>query len=108
MNSTTSSSLFICSSSGPSLYSCATRAPRQPGTSPGVVRYNSCCMCGRFRLGKGREALKEYFGAEVDLEWSPRYNIAPTDQVPTVRQNATRPVRELSLMRWGLIPYWAK
>jgi putative SOS response-associated peptidase YedK len=65
-------------------------------------------MCGRFRLGKGREALKEYFGAETDVEWSPRYNIAPTDQIPTVRQNRTRPMRELSLMRWGLIPYWAK
>jgi len=64
-------------------------------------------MCGRFRLGKGREALKEYFGAEGDLDWSPRYNVAPTDPIPTVRQNATRPVRELSLMRWGLIPYWA-
>ena len=65
-------------------------------------------MCGRFRLGKGREALKEYFGAECDVEWSPRYNIAPTDQIPAVRQNATRPVRELSLLRWGLIPYWSK
>ena len=65
-------------------------------------------MCGRFRLGKGREALKEYFGAEGEVEWSPRYNIAPTDQIPTVRQNRSQPVRELSLMRWGLIPYWAK
>ncbi|MBZ5567244.1 MAG: SOS response-associated peptidase [Acidobacteriia bacterium] len=65
-------------------------------------------MCGRFRLGKGREALKEYFGAEVDVEWSPRYNIVPTDLIPSVRQNATKPVRELSLMRWGLIPFWAK
>jgi putative SOS response-associated peptidase YedK len=65
-------------------------------------------MCGRFRLGKGREALKEYFGADADVEWSPRYNIAPTDLIPAVRQNAVRPVRELSLLRWGLIPYWSK
>jgi putative SOS response-associated peptidase YedK len=65
-------------------------------------------MCGRFRLGKGREALKEYFGAEVDIEWSPRYNIAPTQPIPAVRQNASWPARVLSLTRWGLIPYWAK
>ncbi len=65
-------------------------------------------MCGRFRLGKGKEALKEYFGAEGDVEWSPRYNIAPTQPIPAVRQNAGKPVRELSLLRWGLIPYWAK
>jgi putative SOS response-associated peptidase YedK len=56
----------------------------------------------------GREALKEYFGAETDLDWSPRYNIAPTDLIPTVRQHPIKPVRKLSLMRWGLIPYWAK
>ena len=65
-------------------------------------------MCGRFRLGKGREALKEYFGAEMEVEWSPRYNIAPTQPIPTVRQNATKPVREICLMRWGLIPSWAE
>jgi putative SOS response-associated peptidase YedK len=65
-------------------------------------------MCGRFRLGKGRQALKEYFGVEADLDWSPRYNIAPTQPIPAVRQNPSKPVRELSLMRWGLIPYWAK
>jgi putative SOS response-associated peptidase YedK len=65
-------------------------------------------MCGRFRLGKGREALRDYFGSDADFDWSPRYNIAPTQPIPTVRQNASQPKRELSLMRWGLIPYWAK
>jgi putative SOS response-associated peptidase YedK len=65
-------------------------------------------MCGRFRLGKGKEALKEYFGAQGNVDWSPRYNIAPTDRIPTVRQDRKQPVRELSLMRWGLIPCWSK
>ena len=41
-------------------------------------------------------------------DWSPRYNIAPTQPVPVIRQNPKEPVRELSLMRWGLIPSWAK
>ena len=65
-------------------------------------------MCGRFRLGKGKEALKKYFGPDVDLEFPPRYNIAPTQRVVTIRQNAEAPVREASLMRWGLVPFWAK
>jgi putative SOS response-associated peptidase YedK len=41
-------------------------------------------------------------------DWSPRYNIAPTQPIPVIRQNPTQPRRELSLMRWGLIPSWAK
>lgn len=32
----------------------------------------------------------------------------PTQTVPVVRQNPTQPIRELSLIRWGLIPSWAK
>lgn len=65
-------------------------------------------MCGRFRLGKGREALKKFFGAELETDWDPRYNVAPGQSVVTVRQDAAQPVRRLSLMRWGLIPFWAK
>lgn len=65
-------------------------------------------MCGRFRLGKGRQALKKYFGAANEVDWDPRYNIAPTQDVVTVRQDASNPIRLLSLMRWGLIPSWAK
>ncbi|MGH9521036.1 MAG: SOS response-associated peptidase [Terriglobales bacterium] len=65
-------------------------------------------MCGRFRLGKGREALKKFFAAEIDGDWDPRYNVAPGQNVATVRQDPAQPVRRLSLMRWGLIPFWAK
>ncbi len=65
-------------------------------------------MCGRFRLGKGKAALREYFGAENDVDWSPRYNIAPTDPILTVRQHRHHPGRKLTLMKWGLIPYWSK
>ena len=32
----------------------------------------------------------------------PRYNIAPTQPVPVIRQHPKEPVRELSLIRWGL------
>jgi len=52
--------------------------------------------------------LAEVFDVGDDVDWSPRYNIAPSQSVPVVRQDATRPVRSFSLIRWGLIPFWAK
>jgi putative SOS response-associated peptidase YedK len=45
---------------------------------------------------------------ESDLEWEPRYNIAPTQSIPVIRQDRGRSARCLSLVRWGLIPSWAK
>ena len=66
-------------------------------------------MCGRYRLSRRKQIVEEYFDSVFDeKDWVPRYNIAPTQPVPVVRQNPEKPVRELSLMRWGLIPSWAK
>jgi putative SOS response-associated peptidase YedK len=74
-----------------------------------VICHNSPYMCGRYRLSRRKQVIEEYFGsAPWDDDWSPRYNIAPTQPVPVIRQNPKKPVRELSLMRWGLIPSWAK
>jgi putative SOS response-associated peptidase YedK len=65
-------------------------------------------MCGRFRLSRRKQIVEEYFDTSSDdQEWEPRYNIAPTQPVPVIRQNPKEPVRELSLIRWGLIPSWA-
>ena len=41
-------------------------------------------------------------------DWIPRYNVAPTQPIPVIRQHPKEPIRQLSLMRWGLIPSWAK
>ncbi|HXM64554.1 MAG TPA: SOS response-associated peptidase [Terriglobales bacterium] len=65
-------------------------------------------MCGRYRLARKKEILAEVFDVGDDDDWSPRYNIAPSQSVPVIRQDATRPVRTVSLIRWGLIPFWAK
>jgi putative SOS response-associated peptidase YedK len=66
-------------------------------------------MCGRFRLSRRKQLVEEYFdSAPWDDGWNPRYNIAPTQPVPVIRQNPKKPVRELSLIRWGLIPHWSK
>jgi putative SOS response-associated peptidase YedK len=66
-------------------------------------------MCGRYRLSRRKQLVEEYFDAiPGDEEWAPRYNIAPTQPVPVIRQHPKEPRREMSLVRWGLIPSWAK
>jgi putative SOS response-associated peptidase YedK len=63
-------------------------------------------MCGRFTLRTPPKDLVEVFQLLQKLELMPRYNIAPTQPVAAVRQGPT--CREMSLLRWGLIPSWAK
>ena len=66
-------------------------------------------MCGRYRLSRRKQLIEEYFASvSGEDDWTPRYNIAPTQSVPVIRQNSKEPRRELSLLRWGLIPSWAK
>ena len=53
--------------------------------------------------------MASYFNADYEgMDWEPHYNIAPTQTVPVIRQDAREPVRRASLMRWGLVPNRAK
>ena len=64
-------------------------------------------MCGRYTLATDLEELIEVFEVPPTLfAHQPRYNIAPTQTAPVVAQD--RKGRRMGLMRWGLIPYWAK
>jgi len=66
-------------------------------------------VCGRYRLSRQKQFVEEYFDCVSDEpDWNPRFNIAPTQPIPVIRQNPTKPTRELLLVRWGLIPSWAK
>jgi len=65
-------------------------------------------MCGRYRLSRKKQVIEEHFAASGDEDWGPRWNIAPTQPIPVIRQNPREPVRELSLIRWGLIPSWVR
>ena len=66
-------------------------------------------MCGRYRLSRRKQIVEAHFSsASGEEDWNPRYNIAPTQLVPVIRQNPKQPMRELSLLRWGLIPSWMK
>lgn len=64
-------------------------------------------MCGRFAFFSPREAVQEYFGIEVPFALEPRYNVAPSQEVAVIRQQAdTQP--EAAMLKWGLVPFWAK
>jgi len=61
-------------------------------------------MCGRYRLSRRKQLIEEHFdSASDDEDWSPWFNIVRTRLIPVIRQNPKEPIRELSLMRWGLI-----
>jgi putative SOS response-associated peptidase YedK len=66
-------------------------------------------MCGRYRLSRRKQIIEEYFdAADWQDDWNPRYNIAPIQPVPVIRQHPKEPIRQISLMKWGLVPHWAK
>lgn len=64
-------------------------------------------MCGRYELHTHPAALALVFGLEFPPAIRPRYNIAPTQDIPVIRL-AQSGARELAQMRWGLVPRWAK
>lgn len=63
-------------------------------------------MCGRYSITKDIEEVAQ--DLEIDLpefEFEPRYNIAPSQRLPIITNEAPR---QMQLHRWGLIPFWAK
>ena len=64
-------------------------------------------MCGRFAFYSPSEATAALFGAGGAAALEPRYNIAPTQDIAAVRNTADA-TREFTLLRWGLVPFWAK
>lgn len=64
-------------------------------------------MCGRFAFYSPTEATAALFGVSEMPKLKPRYNIAPTQDIAAVRMS-TENLRELALLRWGLVPFWAK
>jgi putative SOS response-associated peptidase YedK len=65
-------------------------------------------MCGRYLLTSPVEALRQLFLFEQRPNLMPRYNIAPTQDVPIVRLSRDGSGRELMMARWGLVPFWAE
>jgi putative SOS response-associated peptidase YedK len=64
-------------------------------------------MCGRFAFYSAHESIVRLFGVADVPEVEPHWNIAPTQFVATVREQA-RGDRRLTMLYWGLVPYWAQ
>ena len=68
-------------------------------------------MCGRARLSSDVSEIKIAFGIQSEQpapNFAPSWNVAPTDPLTIVHHDAKAGQRSLDVMRWGLIPYWAK
>lgn len=65
-------------------------------------------MCGRASLPNDVSELKQDLRIEWDKlgDYRPRWNAAPTSDLPVVTSASGG--RTLEVMRWGLIPSWAK
>jgi len=80
-------------------------------------------MCGRYATARDPADLVEEFGVDrfvlderlvPDFQLPANYNVAPTDEVYAVVERldktdlTARPQRQLRVVRWGLVPSWAK
>jgi SOS response associated peptidase (SRAP) len=74
---------------------------------PGYHRH----MCARARLSSDVSEIKLAFSTPPERpapNFAASWNVAPTDPLPVVRYDTLDGQRSLDVMRWGLIPYWAK
>jgi putative SOS response-associated peptidase YedK len=66
-------------------------------------------MCGRYASFLPAEALRGLFHTvNPTPNWEPTWNMAPTRDAPVVRLHPETRARHLDLLRWGLVPHWAK
>jgi putative SOS response-associated peptidase YedK len=66
-------------------------------------------LCGRYASTLPPDVLRELFQVVGSpANFPARYNAAPTDRLPVVRRNPETGERSLDLLRWGLVPRWAK
>jgi putative SOS response-associated peptidase YedK len=62
-------------------------------------------MCGRFTLAHPADDIENFYKVELPADFLPRYNVAPTQRILTIKNTTPK---KAELMRWGLIPFWAK
>jgi putative SOS response-associated peptidase YedK len=68
-------------------------------------------MCGRARLSSDVSEIKLVFSIpphRPSPNFPPSWNVAPTDSLPVVRYDSKAGERSLDMLRWGLVPFWAK
>ena len=64
-------------------------------------------MCGRYTLHHRADEIAERFEVDrIDADIHESYNVAPGQRMPVITQSED--TRKLEVMKWGLIPFWAK
>jgi len=69
-----------------------------------IVLYNRS-MCGRYTLSSGESLYKRFKIDQISGRIKPNYNIAPGMMMPVVIRQSPN---QIMMMKWGLIPSWAK
>lgn len=64
-------------------------------------------MCGRYAQSASPKGIKQTFGLDRVPEFPKRFNIAPSQMAPVIRLDDSGRL-QCEMMRWGLIPHWAK
>ena len=64
-------------------------------------------MCSRYFLDADGNVIAYTFHVPVHDRIRKRFNIAPTQEAPVIRA-AKAGAREVAMLRWGLVPFWAK
>jgi len=67
-------------------------------------------MCGRYGLKSDKQSIADAFYAKKvnqKVVLAPNYNVAPSTFLPVVKLDEDGE-RELTLMRWGLIPFFSR
>jgi len=65
-------------------------------------------MCGRFSQTASTEVITQQFALDDLPLFKPRYNIAPSQPIAAIRIEPDTTTRNLVMLRWGLVPSWAK
>ena len=65
-------------------------------------------MCGRFALTSDESSLCKHFRVNLSTPMTPRFNIAPSQKILVIRLQSQTKKHTSSLVRWGLIPSWAR
>ncbi len=66
-------------------------------------------MCGRFAVFRSLDEIRRSFGTvNPPPDFAPTWNMAPTRPAPVVRLHPQTHARHLDLLRWGLVPHWAR
>ena len=63
-------------------------------------------MCARYVITSPAAAVRALFAFDEQLDFPPRYNVAPTQPIPIVRLHDGK--RSFALVRWGFLPAWVK